>query len=111
VEAADRFIEPVYLPAHNARFAVTPAQEGTAFVAVSGVDLAAIPCVREERRVGQDNTVAFHRSRHQIPASPRRPRYVKATLEVRQHLDGSHAIFHGPRCIGRYHKDGIIKSD
>jgi transposase len=109
IEAADQFIEEVYLPAHNERFAVKPEQEGTAFVAIPGVDLAEILCVQEERQVGHDNTVVFHRLRLQIPESPLRPHYVRATVKVRQYHDGSHAIFHGPRCIGRYDKKGTIE--
>ena len=54
------FIRDVYIPAHNARFAVKAEQEGTAFVAITGVDLAEILCVQEERQVGNDNTVVFH---------------------------------------------------
>jgi transposase len=111
IEAADQFIRQVYLPAHNALFAVKPDQEGTAFVAIPGVNLAEILCVQEERQVGHDNTVAFHRLRLQIPESPLRPHYVKATVKVRQYHDGSHAIFHGPRCIGRYDQNGIIADD
>jgi hypothetical protein len=41
------FIRDVYIPAHNARFAVKPEQEGSAFVAITGVDLAEILCVQE----------------------------------------------------------------
>ena len=109
IEAADQFIKEVYLPAHNERFAVKPEQEGTAFVAIPSVDLAEILCVQEERQVGHDNTVVFHRLRLQIPESPLRPHYVRATVKVRQYHDGSHAIFHGPRCIGRYDSKGTIE--
>jgi transposase len=106
VAAANRYLAEVYIPAHNARFAVAPEQEGTAFVPVSGVDLAEILCVQEERKVGRDNTVAFEGKRLQIPESPLRPHYVGATVKVRRYLDGSHALFHGPRCIARFDATG-----
>ena len=51
VEAANAFIREVYLPAHNARFAVDPAGEGSAFTPIPGVDLDEILCVQEERQV------------------------------------------------------------
>jgi sRNA-binding protein len=61
------------LPAHNARFAVVPAGEGLAFTPRS-------------RRV--------------------RPHFVKARVKVRVYpgpcLSRRHALFHRPRCIGRY---------
>jgi hypothetical protein len=47
-------------------------QEGSAFVAIPGVDLNEILCIQEERQVGNDNTVTFHRHRLQIPPSPLR---------------------------------------
>src|SRR3982074_2652426 len=51
VAAANEFIREVYIPAHNTRFAVKAEQEGSAFVAITGVDLAEILCVQEERQV------------------------------------------------------------
>ena len=59
VEAANAFIREIYLPAHNARFAVEPAVEGSAFTPLLGVDLDEILCVEEERQVGQDNCVSY----------------------------------------------------
>jgi hypothetical protein len=61
IDAADAFIRGVYLPAHNARFAVEPAGEGSAFTPIPGVDLDEILCVQEERQVGQDNCVSYGR--------------------------------------------------
>src|SRR5947209_7407049 len=106
VEAADAFLRDVYVPTHNARFAVAADQEGTAFVAIPGIDLEEILCIQEERKVGNDNCVSFNRLKLQIPASPLRAHFVKATVKVRQYHDGTHAIFHGPRCLGRYDAKG-----
>jgi hypothetical protein len=111
VQAADAFIREVYLPAHNARFAVKAEQDGSAFVAIGGVDLNEILCIQEERQVGNDNTVMFHRLRLQIPPSPLRPHFVKARVKVRQYTDGSYAIFHGPRCIGRHDATGTLSGE
>ena len=109
VAAANDFIREVYIPAHNARFAVRAEQDGSAFVAISGVNLAEILCVQEDRQVGHDNTVVFHQLRLQIAPSPLRAHFVKSTVKVRRYLDGSHAIFHGPRCIGRYDEHGALR--
>jgi transposase len=107
VEAANIFLREVYLPAHNARFAIKPEQEGSAFVAITGIELGEILCVQEERQVGNDNCVSFNRLKLQIPESPLRPHFVKARVKVRHYHDGSHAIFHGPRCLGRYDRNGL----
>jgi len=111
VEAANAFIRDVYLPAHNARFMVKAEQDGSAFVAIPGIDLNEILCIQEERQVGNDNTVTFHRLRLQIPPSPLRPHFVKARVKVRHYPDGTYAIFHGPRRIGRYDAEGALSGE
>ena len=107
--AATPFLREVYLPAHNARFAVLPAGEGSAFTPIPGVDLDEILCVEEERQVGHDNCVSYRTLKLQIPESPMRPHFVKARVKVHVYADGSHAVFHGPRCIGRYDENGTIR--
>jgi transposase len=109
VEAADRYLRDVYIPAHNTQFAVKAEQEGSAFVAIPGVDLHEILCVQEDRQVDKDNTVVFARLRLQIPPSPLRSHFVKARVRVRRYHDGSHAIFHGPRCLARYDAAGVLQ--
>jgi transposase len=109
VEAADRYLRDVYIPAHNTQFAVKAEQEGSAFVAIPGVDLNEILCVQEDRQVDKDNTVVFARLRLQIPPSPLRPHFVKARVRVRRYANGSHAIFHGPRCLARYDAADVLQ--
>jgi transposase len=106
IEAANRFIREVYVPAHNARFAKPPAIAQSAFVTADPAMLAEILCVEEERVVARDNTVAYAGRRLQLPQSPLRPHYVKATVKVRQYPDGTLAVFHGPRRIARYDAQG-----
>jgi transposase len=110
VVAANAFIRDVYIPAHNIRFAVKAEQDGSAFVAIPGVDLKEILCVQEDREVGNDNTVAFNRMRLQIPPSPLRAHFVHARVKVHQYPDGMLAIFHGRRCLGRYDSAGLLQS-
>ena len=56
--------------------------EGSAFVAVPGLDLTEVLCVEEERVVGNDNCVAFLNRKLQIPESPLRAHFVRATVKV-----------------------------
>ena len=109
IEAANAFLREVYLPAHNARFAVAPTGVGSAFTPIPGVDLDEILCVEEERQVGNDNCVSYRTLKLQIPESPMRAHFVKARVKVHVYPDGSHALFHGPRCIGRYDAKGALK--
>ena len=108
VEAANAFIRDVYLPAHNQRFAVE-AESGSAFTPIPGVNLDEILCVQEERQVMKDNCVSYRTLKLQIPASPLRAHFVRARVKVHVYPDGSHALFHGPRCIGRYDEKGALK--
>jgi transposase len=107
MEAANAFLRDVYIPAHNARFAVKAEQEGAAFVALEGVDLEEILCLWEDRQVGNDNTVSYNCLKLQIPESPLRAHFVKASVKVREYADGTMAIFHGNRCLGRYDEKGV----
>jgi transposase len=107
VEAANAWLRQTYVPEHNVRFAVAAEQPGSAFVPLQGVDLGEVLCHEETRVVGNDNTVVLQKVRLQIPASPLRAHYVRATVKVRRYADGNHAVFHGPRCIGRYDAAGL----
>jgi hypothetical protein len=106
VEAANRYIREVFLPAHNARFAVAPAEDGTAFVPYVGQPLDEMLSVHQERQVGKDNCVRYGGRVLQIPPQAHRHHFVKATVTVRHYPDGTLAIFHGPRCLARYQPDG-----
>lgn len=102
VEAANRFIREDYLPAHNARFAVTPAEAGSAFVPIAEHQWRDILCIQEERTVAPDNTVSWNGRRLQIPPHPARAHFVRARVRVHDYPDGELAIFHGPRCLVRW---------
>ena len=106
VDAANAWLRDTYISAHNARFATKPEQEGSAFVVAAGLDLAETLCVQEERIVGNDNCVSYENRKLQIPESPLRPHFVKATVKVHQYPGGNLAIFHGRRCLGRYDSTG-----
>jgi transposase InsO family protein len=108
VEAANRFIRDVYLPAHNARFASPPEIAESAFVPAEAAQLAEALCSEEERVVGRDNTVAYAGLRLQLPQSPLRAHYVKARVKLRHYPDGTLALFHGPRCLARYDAAGRL---
>ncbi len=106
--AANQYLSTRFLPAHNQRFAVPASEAGTAFVPWSGTHLTEILCVQEERVVAKDNTVRYQSLSLQIPQDPHRFHYVKVTVRVHEYPDGTLAVFHGPRCLARYHADGRL---
>src|SRR3954451_19287503 len=95
IEAVNHWLATVYIPQHNARFAVAAAEEGAAFVPFVGV-LDDILCVQAERVVGNDNTVRYEGRGLQIPEQRYRRHFVKANVRVHEYPDGRLAIFHGP---------------
>jgi transposase len=106
--AANRYLIEQFLPAYNRRFAVAGAEPGTAFVPWIGSNLTDLLCAQEERVVANDNTVRYQGRSLQIPPDPHRFHYVKVTVRVHAYPDGTLAVFHGPRCLARYHADGRL---
>jgi transposase len=106
--AANQYLATQFLPAHNQRFAVPASEAGTAFVPWIGTNLTEILCVQEERVVAKDNTVRYQGTILQIPQDPHRFHYVKVTVRVHAYPDGTLAVFHGPRCLARYHAEGQL---
>ena len=103
---ANRFLKEVFLPQHNARFA-TPAED-------QGHRLRPLHRRAQRHPVHPRGTHCLKRQHGaatsawplQIPAGRHRRHYVKARVRVHEYPDGTMAVFHGPRCLARYHADG-----
>ena len=104
--AANRYLEEVYLPAFNEEFAQPPLEEGSAFVPMIGGNPKEILCEQYDRQVGNDNCVSFQGKKLQIPADKHRCHYIKANVRVHLYEDDSTAVFHGPRRLADYDRDG-----
>jgi transposase len=104
--AANRYVRERFIPDYNARFARPPADPAVAFVGVGGHDLDEILCHEEERVVARDNTVVFGRLVLQLDKQRGRRSCAGLRVLVRRHLDGTHTIWWGPRCLGRYSATG-----
>ena len=85
---------------------VAPAEAGSAFVTDRTGRVREILCLQEERRVGNDNTVKWRGLALQIPPSPLRAHFVRATVRVHEYPDGRLAIFHGPHRLADYDPQG-----
>lgn len=107
VEAANRWLAEVYIPEHNARFAIAPEQPGSAFVADRAGAWREILCIQDERQVGNDNTLKWRRLTLQLPPSRLRPHFVKASVRVHEYPDRTLAVFLGPHRLADYDADGV----
>lgn len=106
MEEANRYLRDTYLPAFNRKFAHPAREEGSAFMPYIGPSLEDILCERYERTVRGDNCVKFENLVLQIPRDEYRCNYIKAKVWVHCHLDGTLAIFHGPRKLADYDNKG-----
>jgi transposase len=106
VEAANRFLREEYLAQFNRRFAVQPAQAGSAFTKCRQRDLEQVFSLQFERTVNRDNTVSFQNLSLQIQPVRWRATLAGCTVMVHQHLDGTLSLRYGPHCVGRYTAEG-----
>jgi transposase len=106
--AANSWLSEIYIPEHNARFAIAAEQEGSAFVIDAACAWREILCIQEERKVGNDNTVKWRRLNLQLPPSRLRPHFVKAPVRVHEYPDGELAVFWGPHRLADYDANGTI---
>lgn len=105
LEEANRYLKEVFLPAHNAEFMVKAESEKRAFIPWVG-SFDDLMCYEEERVVHKDNTVSYKALKLQIGKGEHRYHYVKATVTVKEYLNGTISIFHGPLLIGSYNRHG-----
>ena len=108
IEAANLWLREIYIPGHNAAFAVAAEQPGTGFVPDRAGVWRQTLCVHEERTVGNDNTVMWRKRALQIPPSPLRPHFVKAKVRLHEDPDGKVSIFLGPHHLADYNASGVM---
>jgi len=106
MEKANQYLRDTYIPAFNRKFAHPAREEGSAFMPYIGPMLDDILCERFERTVQHDNCVKFENLVLQIPKDEYRCNYIKAKVWVNRHIDGTLAIFHGPRKLADYDNKG-----
>ena len=107
-QAANQYLKDNYMPEFNAEFACAARETATAFVPYIGIELKHILCEQYERTVGNDNCVHFDKLILQIPADKNRFNYVKTKVRVHRYRDGMLGVFHGPRKLADYDRQGNL---
>jgi transposase len=108
-EQANRFLREEYIGEFNRRFAVMPAQRGSAFVRTRRKDLDWVFSIQHQRTVNQDNTIALDNRILQIEKSRWRNTLAGCTVTVHEFLDGSMAIRFGPHQVARFDPQALPK--
>jgi hypothetical protein len=106
IEAANRWLREVYIGEHNARFAVTSGEDGSAFIAFVG-HLDNVLEVKAERVVSNDNAVRLWGACAADPrtkgarATPSKPMGGSTNIQTDASLS-----FRGPRDLARFEACG-----
>jgi transposase len=89
-----------FLPRFNERFSVPAAQPEIAYRSLgSEIDLDAVLCVKEYRRVARDNTVRYHGQTLQLYPDADRTTYAKRRVEVQERPDGQIRVSYRGRVL------------
>jgi transposase len=110
-EAANVYLEEVFVPDFNRRFTVAPEQAELAFTKVVGINLKLLLSVKEERVVRNDNTVSFNNLVLQIPRHRDRPHFVRCPVTVHQFPEGTLGVSYQNKLLGEYSLDGALLRD
>lgn len=110
-EAANSYLNEIYLPKHNKNFTVDAAEAVSAFLPVAGVELERVFATRFERVVQRDNTVQFENRRLQLPKLEGVSTLAGRRVEVRKHLDETVEILIGKRLIAAFEAEANDDTD
>ncbi len=106
--AANEYLERVFVPDFNRHFTVEPAQAGSAFVPLIGVDLELLLSVQHERTVNNDSVVSFESVSLQLPRRSDRVHYVRCPVLVHEFPEGTLGVSYQGRLLARYSRMGEL---
>jgi len=99
LQEANRVLK-AFLPRFNRKFAVPPAEEGSAYRPIpTDLALEEIFCFKYDRIVGADNVVTLGTHRIQIHPCNGRQNYHRARVEIQERMDGSLAVYYQGKCL------------
>jgi hypothetical protein len=105
-EAAQRYLNEVFVPDFNRRFTVVPAQRESAFSKVPQTDLRLLLSAQTERIVRKDNTVLFNSVVLQLEPTRHRLHFVRCPVLVHEFFDGTLGVSYQGTLIQSFGRDG-----
>ena len=106
--AANAYLTTTFVPDCNRRFTVKPAQPGSAFLKLVGVDLRLLLSAQHERVVRNDSTVVFGSLTLQLPRRRERAHYVRCPVLVHEFTDNTLGLSYQGRLLARYDRTGRL---
>lgn len=92
IAKANKYLKEEYITKHNTMFAEAPKSETNLHQSIARYDLNNIFCLKEDRKINNDFTIAYKNKWLQL--LPKQPTiiYPRETVQVWQHLDGAISI-------------------
>jgi len=93
IEDANAYLQNVYIPKHNGLFAVDAESTIDMHQSIDSYDLDSILCIKNERTLANDWTIAYKSRYLQLCSDQRTILFPKNKIIVHEHLDGSIKLF------------------
>jgi transposase len=107
-EAANTYLEQIFIPDFNRRFTVEPVEKESAFVHLAGINLELLLSIQHDRIVRGDSTVLFEKLVLQLPPTRERRHYVRCPVVVHEILDGTLVVTFQGKPLARYKRNGEL---
>ena len=107
-EAANVYLERRFVPDFNRRFTVEPAQSGSAFIPLRGLNLDLLLSVQHQRVVQNDSTVSLDGLKLQLPRTRTRAHYVRCPVLVHKFPHGDLGVSYQGEILARYDSRGRL---
>jgi transposase len=88
-EAANAFLKNVYIPEHNAKFAVEPFEKSDFHRSADGFNLNTIFCLKFERTINNDYTISFKDTLLQLERSQQVSVRCGQRVSINEYFDGT----------------------
>ncbi len=92
-EDANKFVKEIYIPKHNAKFAVEPKSKTNLHKPIGSYNLDSTFCLKEERKVTNDYTINYKSRFFQLEGKQPTIIRPKNVVIVNESLDGSIEIY------------------
>jgi hypothetical protein len=107
-EAANQYLDEVFIPEFNRRFIVEPLEPENAFVRLVGLDLNLLLSIQHQRVVRGDSSVSFGNLSLQLPKTRERRHFARCPVLVHEFLDGTLGVSHQNRLMARFTAEGAL---
>lgn len=75
---------------------------------LSGTNLDQIFCIKQERKVNNDNTIYYKKKILQLPPSTLHYSFAHCKVTVYEHLDETISVGYGPHTIAHFSSSGEL---